>query len=139
MKNLSHKDVEQTIRHFSYIAEYLKVPTNELENQRLIELVHQLKAQIKIKKDASTVELLDLLLDHIELYEKQAYPLRSMKPMEILLFLIEQHQLTQSDLPEIGSQSHVSKILHGKRQLTLEQIIALSKRFNVSPMIFFSH
>ena len=138
MRNLSHKDVEQTIRRFSYIAEYLKVPTNELENRRLIELVHQLKTQVKTKKDASTIELLDLLLDHIELYEKQAYPLRSMKPTEILSFLIEQHQLTQSQLPVIGSQSHVSKVLHGKRQLTLEQIIALSKRFNVSPMIFFS-
>jgi HTH-type transcriptional regulator / antitoxin HigA len=139
MKNLSHKAVEQAIRHFSYIAEYLKVPTNESENQRLIELVHQLKAQIKIKKEASTVELLDLLIDNIELYEKQAYPLSSMKPTEILSFLIEQHQLTQSDLPEIGSQSHVSKVLHGKRQLTLEQIIALSKRFSVSPIVFFSH
>ena len=117
----------------------LEIIEDCLEKQLLIELVHQLKAQIKIKKDASTVELLDLLLDHIELYEKQTYPLRSMKPMEILSFLIEQHQLTQSDLPEVGSQSHVSKVLHGKRQLTLEQIIALSKRFNVSPMIFFSH
>lgn len=139
MKNLSHKAVEQAIRHFSYIAEYLKVPTNESENQRLIDLVHQLKAQIKIKKDSSTIELLNLLLDHIELYERQAYPLRPMQPMEVLSFLIEQHELTQSDLPEIGSQSHVSKVLHGKRQLTLEQIIALSKRFSVSPIVFFDH
>lgn len=139
MKSLSHKAVEQAIRHFSYIAKYLKVPTNESENQRLIELVRQLKAQIKIKKDSNTIELLNLLLDHIELYEKQAYPLRSMQPMEVLSFLIEQHALTQSDLPEIGSQSHVSKVLHGKRQLTLEQIIALSKRFNVSPIVFFDH
>ena len=136
MKNLSPKVIEQTIRHFSYIAEYLKVPENESENQQLIELARQLKAQIKIKKEAHTVELLDLILDHIDHYEKQTYPLKTMHPTEVLHFLMEQHQLTQSDLPEIGSQSHVSKVLHGKRQLTAEQIIELAKRFQVSPIIF---
>ena len=52
MKNLSPKVIEQTLRHFSHIAEYLKIPENESENQQLIELARQLKAQIKIKKDA---------------------------------------------------------------------------------------
>lgn len=139
MKSISHKTVMQTIKHFGHIAEYLKVPATEAENERLIELARQLKTQLKPKKDAVTAELLDLVLDHIERYEKHVYSLRSMKPTDVLLFLMEQHQLTQGDLPEIGSQSHVSKVLHGKRQLTFEQITALSKRFHVSPAVFFSN
>ena len=117
----------------------MKLPTNEKENDRLLELVRQLRAQLKSKKDATAVELLDIVLNHIDTYERNIYPLRSMKPTEILLFLMEQHQLTQKDLPEIGSQSHVSKVLHEKRQLTLEQIAALSKRFaaTISPAVFF--
>jgi len=50
---------------------------------------------------------------------------------------MDEHSLGQGDLPEIGSQSLVSKILNGERQLTLEHIRSLSKRFGVSPTVFF--
>ena len=51
-------------------------------------------------------------------------------------FLMEEHGLTQSDLPEIGSQGVVSDILRGKRELNVRQIRALAKRFQVSPAVF---
>ena len=56
---------------------------------------------------------------------------------EMLQYLMEEHGLTQSDLPEVGSQGVVSEILRGKRELNVRQIRALSKRFNVSPSVFF--
>ncbi|MFX6250459.1 helix-turn-helix domain-containing protein [Acinetobacter baumannii] len=49
---------------------------------------------------------------------------------------MEQHQLTQSDLPEIGSQGVVSEILRGKRDLNLRQVKALAERFGVGPAVF---
>jgi HTH-type transcriptional regulator / antitoxin HigA len=49
---------------------------------------------------------------------------------------MEGHGLTQSDLPEIGSQGVVSEILRGKRELNVRQIRALAKRFHVSPGVF---
>ena len=55
---------------------------------------------------------------------------------ELLQFLMEEHQLTQSDLPEVGSQRVVSEILGGKRELNVRQIRALSRRFGVSPSVF---
>jgi HTH-type transcriptional regulator/antitoxin HigA len=54
----------------------------------------------------------------------------------MLRFLMEEHSLKQSDLPEIGSQSLVSEILSGKRELNVRQIRALAKRFGVSPAAF---
>jgi len=46
--------------------------------------------------------------------------------------------LTQADLEdEIGAQPYVSDILRGKKRLTSEQIGKLSKRFGVSPAVFF--
>ncbi|MEK7991103.1 MAG: helix-turn-helix domain-containing protein, partial [Thiotrichaceae bacterium] len=52
--------------------------------------------------------------------------------------LMEQHNLTATDLQdEIGSKSLVSMILNGKRSLTREHITKLSRRFNISPAIFF--
>jgi HTH-type transcriptional regulator/antitoxin HigA len=44
--------------------------------------------------------------------------------------------LTQSDLPEIGSQGVVSEILRDKRKLNMRQVQALAARFNVSPAVF---
>lgn len=49
---------------------------------------------------------------------------------------MEEHELTQSDLPEIGSQGVVSEVLNGKRELNLRQVRALANRFHVSPAVF---
>jgi len=49
---------------------------------------------------------------------------------------MEEHDLAQSDLPEIGSQGVVSEILAGKRDLNVRQISQLAERFGVSPAVF---
>lgn len=57
----------------------------------------------------------------------------------VLKTLMDQYQLKAEDLrEEIGSKSLVSMILNGSRNLTLEHIQALSKRFKISPAVFFS-
>jgi transcriptional regulator with XRE-family HTH domain len=58
--------------------------------------------------------------------------------VKMLKFLMSEHGLGQSDLPEIGSQSLVSKILNGERQLTLEHVRNLSKRFGYRQPYSFS-
>ena len=54
-----------------------------------------------------------------------------MSAVEALAFLMAQHGLRQSDLPEIGNQTKVSEILSGKRAINLRQAQALAKRFRV--------
>lgn len=49
--------------------------------------------------------------------------------VEMLRFLMEQHGLTQRDLPEIGSQGVVSEVLSGKRALNLRHARRLAERF----------
>ena len=48
-----------------------------------------------------------------------------------LAFLMDQHDLRQCDLPEVGAQSVVSAVLAGKRALNLRQTAALARRFGV--------
>ena len=55
-----------------------------------------------------------------------------------LKLLMSQFNLGTADFPEIGSKSLVSKILNHKRKLTADHIRALSKRFKISPSLFFS-
>ena len=54
-----------------------------------------------------------------------------------LKLLMEQHGLSIAHVPEVGSNTLVSKVLNGKRNLTKNHIEALSKRFGVSPALFF--
>ena len=61
---------------------------------------------------------------------------QSVSGLEVLKYLMEQHSLTQSDLPEIGSQGVVSEVLRGKRELNVRQIEKLAARFHVSPAAF---
>lgn len=69
-------------------------------------------------------------------YDDQHYQLPDVAGVDALRFLMEQHKLTQSQLPEVGSQGVVSEILQGKRELNVRHIRALSKRFHVPSAVF---
>ena len=58
--------------------------------------------------------------------------------LALLKTLMEQHGLGVADVPEIGTKSLVSRVLSGKRNLTRKHIEALSRRFDISPALFFS-
>ena len=93
----------------------------------------------------NNVPLIEMLSVSIERWEDTAEEFsefnnrirKSQDDIAVLKLLMEQHNLGVSDLPEIGSKSLVSKIMHAERQLTKEHIMALSKRFKVSPALFF--
>jgi HTH-type transcriptional regulator / antitoxin HigA len=78
-----------------------------------------------------------VLSDLIYAYDQRHYARAAVRGVDMLRFLMERHSLKQSDLPEIGAQSVVSDILSGKRELTVNHIRGLSKRFSVSPAAFF--
>lgn len=128
--------IRQTIEHWGHIVPYIHIPRNESEYERLLKFLTELMEFSRHKKDERVTSLLKVIAKNIESYESIHYPTKSSTPVEVLEFLMEEHGLSQSDLPEIGSQSLVSKIISGERQLTLEHIRQLSKRFNVLPSVF---
>ena len=81
-------------------------------------------------------ELADALGVFVEKYEAEHVRIPEAKPAAVLKFLMQQHDLRQSDLPEIGSQGVVSEVLAGRRELNARQIKRLAKRFGVSPAVF---
>jgi len=72
----------------------------------------------------------------LEAYDAEHHPIPAASGADVLRFLMEQHSLTQSQVPEVGPQSVVSEILSGKRKLNVRQITALAKRFGVGPAAF---
>ena len=69
-------------------------------------------------------------------YDDVHYPAQEVSPLAMLRFLMSENSLSQSDLPEIGSQGVVSEILSGKRELNVRQIKALAGRFHVPASVF---
>jgi len=80
--------------------------------------------------------LLDTLSILIQNYEESHFPEPSVSGIDVLKFLMEEHQLTPSSFSEIGDEKAVSDLLAGKRELSLENIRALSKRFGISTATF---
>ncbi|GAB1406842.1 hypothetical protein MASR1M8_07610 [Thermomonas brevis] len=76
------------------------------------------------------------LADLIEAHDKRDFPMPDATPTQAVKFLMEQHGLTQSQLPEIGNQSVVSQVLAGRRQLNVRQIARLCQRFGVGAGLF---
>ena len=107
--------------------------------QQYEERVHFLNALIDVVRDEEDhplAGLLEILGELIEGYENTRDPMPEAEPRDVLHFLMEEHGLRQSDLPDIGSQGVVSEILAGKRAINTRQAKALAARFNVSPAVF---
>lgn len=68
----------------------------------------------------------------IETYDAKNVPDSEGNLIEALQCLMEEHDLKQSDLPEIGSRGVVLEVLAGRRQLNVRQIRGLSERISVS-------
>jgi len=87
---------------------------------------------------AAQVEAIELLTVLIERYEEEHYSIPKASPADVLRFLLDRHGLKQRDLAaELGGESVVSEVLSGKRRLNAAHIEELSKRFHVSPAVFF--
>ncbi len=70
-------------------------------------------------------------------YDEKHHPLpKNLSGVDMLRFLMEQQNLNQADLPELGSQGVVSELLAGKRELNLRQIKMLTQRFGLSASAF---
>ncbi len=109
---------------------------DEAHYVRMSEILEALLDETGGDEDHPAMGLVDIVGDLIEDYEAEHHALPETTGVQALKFLMEQHDLKQSDLTEIGSQGVVSEILAGKRELNIRQVRALSERFAVSAATF---
>jgi len=114
----------------------LLVIRNEKDYDAAVKRLNELLDEIGTNEKHPLYTLLDTLGTLIQVYEEEYYPIPEASGVDVLRFLMEEHGLTQSNLPEVGSQGVVSEILNGKRELNVRQIRALAGRFKVSAALF---
>ena len=126
---------EELQEHWINIAPLLTI-RNEREYNAAVKRLNELLDEIGDNEKHPLYSLLDTLGTLIHAFEEEHYPIPDATGVEVLRFLMDEHGLTQSDLPEVGSQGVVSEILSGKRELNVRQIRSLAQKFGVSSAVF---
>jgi HTH-type transcriptional regulator/antitoxin HigA len=110
--------------------------TSERQHQEYVAVLEKLAG--KENPTSEEEKYAEVLLTLIEAYEEEHHSMGDASPVEVLRALMEGNRLRQKDLvPVFGSESIVSEVLSGKRELSKGQIGKLSKRFRISPAAFF--
>ncbi len=122
--------------HWAVISPIFTI-RNEHEYQVAVERLNRLIDDVGTDETHPLYDLLDTLGVVIAAYEERHYLMPRSSGTDVLTYLMQEHGLTQAELPEIGSQGVVSEILAGRRDLNVRQIRALANRFHVSPAVFF--
>ena len=130
------QEYEKLIRVWPSISMVLSPPENDEELEKLIELADYLIDHTRGDENHPLMGLLDVVGALISDYERRNIPEPEGTPIGCLKYFMQEHDLKQKDLSELGSPGVISEILTGKRELNKRQIKALSERFECSPAIF---
>lgn len=115
----------------------LRTVENGRHYRAMVNLLNKLIDEIGDRESHPLMGLLDIVTFFVRDYEERNIQIPEAEPPTVLRFLMEQHKLRQADLAEMfGSQSNVSEVLSGKREINARQARALAVRFSVSPAVF---
>ncbi len=123
------------MRNPESLGPFLAIRT-EREYDAAVARLNALVDEIGDNPKDSRYRLIETLSVLIEAYDREHHSLPEASGVEVLRFLMEEHGLSQKDLPEVGSQGVVSEVLAGRRHLNVRQVRALAARFGVEPGVF---
>jgi len=108
----------------------------EAEYHRAVAVLDEIVDEIGEQESHPLADLAETLALAIAAYEEIHVLVQDISGPVVLRTLMDEHGLSQSNLPEVGSQGVVSEVLAGKRDLNVRQIARLAERFGVSPLVF---
>jgi HTH-type transcriptional regulator / antitoxin HigA len=121
--------------HWPPIAPLFSFRTEE-EYDAAVDRMNVLLDEIGTNEVHPLYSLLDTLGTIIHSYEAERLAIPNTTGSELVEFLMNEHGLSSSDLPEIGSASQVEEYLAGRIELSVSQIRAIANRFHVSKAAF---
>ena len=121
--------------HWSVVQPLFSI-RNQKEYDKAVATLNELIDEVGTDEKHSLYGLLDTLGTVIHAYEDEHHPIPECSGVEMLQFLMEEHQLEPSDFPELGTPDTVLAILEGESDLTVKHIHALAARFQVAPAVF---
>ncbi|WP_299215108.1 transcriptional regulator [uncultured Aquimarina sp.] len=87
---------------------------------------------IFISSSPEEIEELEILSILVEKYEEENFLIEDPDPIDAILFVMEQNNMTKKDLGDIiNSKSRVSEILYRKRALSINHIRSINKHLKI--------
>ena len=109
----------------------------ERHYRAMIKFMNKLLDKIGDQESHPLIGLLDVVTAFVRDYEGRNVEIPNAEPSAVPRILMAQHDLRRTDLAKIfGSQSNISEVLRGKREINARQARTLGKRFGVSPAVF---
>ena len=105
--------LKKIVKVWPAIQPIFSVPHNEKDYNRLVHLLDSLIDEVGNDENHPLVSLMETIGTLVETYESQHVDEIEGTPIDTLNALMEEHDLKQSDISEIGSQGVVSEILSG--------------------------
>ncbi len=130
------QEIYETIKIWPKVSKIVSTINTDTQYKKAVKILDRLIDKVSNKHNPKIESLIDTLGTLVKDYEDRTVAEPEGDPVACLKYLMEEHNLKQSDLPELGSQGVVSEILNEKRQLNISHIRKLSKRFKVSPAVF---
>jgi HTH-type transcriptional regulator/antitoxin HigA len=110
---------------------------SEADYERVLARVEELLSLPR--RSSAERDYLDLLAGLVEDWEDERYELPVASATDVIRFLLEERGEPQRALvPIFGTESIVSEVLAGRRELQRKHIAGLAKYFRVSPAAFFA-
>jgi HTH-type transcriptional regulator / antitoxin HigA len=109
---------------------------DEVQYENTIEMIDRLMAHGRLTKGQESY--LETLVQLVQVYESSHHAIESAKGIDALKHLLEEHELSASDLARLlGMHASMgSKILKGQRALTVDHLKLLAAKFKVRPDTF---
>ncbi len=121
--------------HWNVVQPLISI-RNEADYDKAVATLNALLDEVGTNEEHPLYKLLDTLGTVIHAYEERHHPIPDCSGIEVLKYLMEEHQLEPSDLPELGSPDMVLAIIEGKIDLTVKNIHTLAARFQIAPAVF---
>ncbi|WP_095052823.1 type II toxin-antitoxin system HigA family antitoxin [Pseudomonas sp. Irchel s3b2] len=128
--------IKKAAEHWEFVSPLLRKPKSENDYDMLVQALDELLEMTGEDESHPLMSLVDIIGDWIEDWDRKHRPMPAASGVDVLRYMMREHGLSQSELPGVGTQSVVSEVLSGKRQLNLRQIRWLAERFGVSVETF---
>ena len=139
MQRLKAQKIDRLPTHFDELVR-LYPPCaihDDVAYRNAQEMIDALTSVQKLSRDQ--MRYLDTLTVLFEAYEDEQIdlPADATNPVAVLKHLLEQHEMSASDLGRLlGERSLGTKLLSGDRELSKAHIRTLASHFGVSPALF---
>lgn len=139
MKNINEPtSLPEIARAWVVFQDYtgLRPIRDEADFQRIQTLANTLADAVGDDEDHPLYSLFSIVLEMMEHWEDEHVEIAPAPPREVLRHLLEVNNLKQKDLAEIASQTLVSDILAGRREISKRLAKSLAARFHVDVSAF---